>query len=160
MARKTFTVFYTQRGPIVRKEGDRFVSVSLMSSHVNALIQSYTRTKAPDLAAFRRIMDLHTNSSNNTVFADARGNIAYFHSNYIPRRDTTFDWTKPVDGSNPATAYRGLLSLDETPHLLNPAVGWLFNSNNWPWSAAGPDGPKRDHYPRYVETGTEETPRG
>jgi len=163
MARKTFTVFYTQHGPIVRKEGDRFVSVSLMSSHVNALIQSYTRTKAPDLAAFRRIMDLHTNSSNNTVFADASGNIAYFHSNYIPRRDTSFDWTRPVDGSNPRTAYRGVLSFDDTPNVVNPSSGWVYNSNNWPWSAAGassPPSPQRERFPRYVETGGEETARG
>jgi acyl-homoserine-lactone acylase len=144
----------------VRSAGDKWVSVSLMQNPVNALIQSYTRTKARDYAAFRRTMALHTNSSNNTVFADAEGNIAYFHSNYIPRRDTAFDWTKPVDGSNPATDYHGLLSVDETPQLLNPASGWLYNSNNWPWSAAGPSSPKRSDFPRYVETGTEESPRG
>jgi acyl-homoserine-lactone acylase len=160
MARKTFTVYYTQHGPVVRKLGGQWVSVSLMQHPVNALIQSYSRTKATDYAAFRRIMDLHSNSSNNTIFADAAGNIAYFHSNYIPRRDTSFDWTTPVDGSNPATDYHGLLSIDETPGLLNPASGWLYNSNNWPWSAAGPSSPKREDFPRYVETGTEETPRG
>jgi acyl-homoserine lactone acylase PvdQ len=162
MARKTFTVRYSHHGPIIRKQGDRFVSVSLMSSHVNALIQSYTRTKAHDMAAFRRIMELHTNSSNNTVFADAAGNIAYFHSNYIPRRDTSFNWTEPVDGDNPATAYHGVLSFDQTPNVVNPASGWVYNSNNWPWSAAGagPASPRREDYPRYVERGTEETARG
>ncbi|HYR31980.1 MAG TPA: penicillin acylase family protein [Gemmatimonadales bacterium] len=160
MARRTFTVYSTRHGPVVRKQGDQWVSVSLMQNPVNALIQSYSRTKAKDYAAFRKIMDLHSNSSNNTIFADASGNIAYFHSNYIPRRDTTFDWTKPVDGSNPATDYHGLLSIDETPGLLNPASGWLYNSNNWPWSAAGWASPKRGSFPAYVETGTEETPRG
>jgi acyl-homoserine lactone acylase PvdQ len=160
MAARTFTAYSTRHGPIVRSAGDQWVSVSLMQSPVNALIQSYTRTKARDYAAFRRTMELHTNSSNNTVFADAEGNIAYFHSNYIPRRDTAFDWTRPVDGSDPATDYRGLLSVDETPRLLNPASGWLYNSNNWPWSAAGPASPRRAGFPRYVETGGEESPRG
>ena len=160
MARKTFTAFYTAHGPVVRREGDRWVSVSLMQSPVNALIQSYARTKARDLPAFMKIMELHTNSSNNTIFADASGNIAYFHSNYIPRRDTSFDWTAPVDGSNPATDYHGVLAIDETPNAVNPASGWVYNSNNWPWSAAGPDSPRRAAFPRYVETGTEETPRG
>ena len=160
MARKSFTVYYTRHGPVVRREGERWISVSLMQSPVNALIQSYSRTKARDLAAFKQIMELHTNSSNNTVFADAAGDIAYFHSNYIPRRDTSFDWTVPVDGSDPATDYHGLLSIDETPNAINPASGWVYNSNNWPWSAAGPDSPRRAAFPRYVETGTEETPRG
>ncbi len=160
MEHKTFTAYFTRHGPVIRKIGDRWVSISLMQRPVQALIQSYSRTKAKNYDAFRRIMEMHTNSSNNTVFADASGNIAYFHSNYIPRRDTAFDWIEPVDGSNPATAYRGVLSFAETPNLLNPASGWLYNSNNWPWSAAGPSSPKRGDFPRYVETGTEETPRG
>jgi acyl-homoserine-lactone acylase len=160
MDHKTFTAYYTMHGPVVRKMGDKWVSISLMMSPIKALTQSYTRTKAKDYAEFRKIMELHTNSSNNTIFADAEGNIAYFHSNYIPRRDTSFDWTKPVDGSNPATDYHGLLSIDSTPGLLNPPVGWLYNSNNWPWSAAGPDSPKRGNFPVYVDRGTEESPRG
>ncbi len=160
MASRKFTVYYTQHGPVVRKAGDRWVSVSLMQEPMNALIQSYTRTKAKDYAEFMKIMELHTNSSNNTVFADAEGNIAYFHSNYIPRRDASFDWTKPVDGSDPKTDYRGVLSVDETPNVLNPPGGWLYNANNWPWSAAGPDSPKREDFPPYVERGANETPRG
>jgi acyl-homoserine-lactone acylase len=160
LATRKFTVFYSKHGPIVRKAGDRWVSVSLMQNHINALIQSYTRTKAKNFAEFRRIMELHTNSSNNTVFADAEGTIAYLHSNYIPRRDTAFDWTEPVNGDDPRTDYRGVLSFDETPNVVNPASGWVYNSNNWPWSAAGPSSPKRESFPRYVETGTEETARG
>jgi len=155
MAAKTFTVFRTHHGPVIRKAGDKWVSIRLMRNPVNALSQSYLRTKARDYQAFRRTMDLHTNSSNNTIFAAANGDIAYFHANFIPRRDTTFDWTKPVDGSTPATEWGGLLSVDETPHLLNPASGWLYNSNNWPWSAAGASSPRRGDYPPYVETGGE-----
>jgi acyl-homoserine-lactone acylase len=160
LADSTFTAFYTRHGPVVRRAGDRWVSVSLMQEPIKALIQSYTRTKARDYVEFRKVMELHANSSNNTVFADAAGDIAYFHANWIPRRDTAFDWTKPVDGRDTATDYHGLLTLDETPHLLNPRSGWLYNSNNWPWSAAGPNSPKRADFPRYVETGTEESPRG
>ena len=160
MAQKTFTAYFTQHGPVVRKVGDQWVSTSLMNSPVNALIQSYSRTKARDYDAFVKIMELHTNSSNNTLFADAKGNVAYLHSNYIPKRDTSFDWTRPVDGSNPATDYRGVLSFAETPNVLNPSSGFLYNSNNWPWSAAGPSSPKRENFPRYVETGSAESPRG
>jgi acyl-homoserine-lactone acylase len=123
-------------------------------------MQSYSRTKAASYKAFRDTMELHTNSSNNTIYADADGAIAYFHSNFIPKRDSKFDWTKPVDGSNPATEWNGLLSIDETPGLLNPATGWLYNANNWPWSAAGPDSPKKADYPSYVDRGAEESPRG
>ncbi len=159
MAKKQFTVYRTHHGPAIREADGKWVTIRLMRGPVKALIQSYTRTKAKNYKSFRQIMELHTNSSNNTVFADADGDIAYFHANFIPRRDSRFDWTKPVDGSNPATEWHGLLSVDETPHLLNPPNGWLYNSNNWPWSAAGPYSPKKADYPAYVETGGE-SPRG
>ncbi len=160
MSKKELTVYRTHHGPIVRAADGKWISVRLMNDPMHALIQSYIRTKAKDYKTFRKSMALHTNSSNNTVFADADGNIAYFHSNFIPRRDMRFDWTKPVDGSDPATEWHGVLSAGETPNLLNPVVGWLYNSNNWPWSAAGPDSPKRADFPSYVERGNAESPRG
>jgi acyl-homoserine lactone acylase PvdQ len=159
MAEKRFTVYRTGHGPVIAEMDGKWVSIRLMEEHVKALTQSYTRTKAKDYKSFRQTMELHTNSSNNTIFADADGDIAYFHGNFIPKRDTSFDWTKPVDGSNPATEWHGPLSLDETPHLLNPKSGWLYNSNNWPWSAAGASSPKKEDFPVYVETGGE-TARG
>jgi len=159
MAEKTFNVYRTQHGPIVRAENDKWVSVRLMQEPVKALTQSYTRTKARNYKAFKQTMELHTNSSNNTIYADADGAIAYFHGNFIPKRDPKFDWTKPVDGSDPATEWHGLLSVDESPLLLNPASGWLYNSNNWPWSAAGPSSPRKSDYPVYVDSGVE-SPRG
>jgi acyl-homoserine-lactone acylase len=155
MAEKKFTVYYTGHGPVIRETGGKWVSVRLMQEPVKALTQSYTRTKATDYKSYRQTMELKANSSNNTIFADADGDIAYFHGNFIPRRDASFEWTKPVDGSNPATEWKGLLDIDETPHLLNPKSGWLYNTNNWPWSAAGESSPKKEDYPVYVEQGGE-----
>jgi acyl-homoserine lactone acylase PvdQ len=155
MAEKKFTVYRTHHGPIVREANGDWVSVRLMQEPVKALTQSYIRTKAKDYKSFRQTMELQADSSNNTIFADADGDIAYFHGNFIPRRDNSFDYTKPVDGTNPATEWHGLLSIDETPHLLNPKSGWLYNSNNAPWSAAGPSSPKKEDYPAYVDQGGE-----
>jgi acyl-homoserine-lactone acylase len=159
MAQKKFTTYRTHHGPIIREQNGKWVSIRLMQEPIKALMQSYLRTKAKDYKSFRETMELKANSSNNTIFADADGEIAYFHGNFIPKRDTKFDWTKPVDGSNPATEWQGLLSVDETPHLLNPKSGWLYNVNNWPWSAAGPSSPRKEDYPAYVEQGGE-TARG
>ncbi len=161
MAERRFVVFSTHHGPVVRKTAETgdWVSVSLMHKPIEALIQSYTRTKAKNYAQFKKVMDLHANSSNNTIYSDADGNIAYFHANYIPRRDQKFDWTKAVDGSDPATDYKGLLTMDESPNLFNPASGWLYNSNNSPWTAAGPSSRNQSDFPRYVDSGTE-TARG
>lgn len=155
IAEKKFTAYYTQHGPVIGEQGGKWLTIRLMEDPVKALTQSYTRTKAENYKSFRQTMELHTNSSNNTIFADADGDIAYFHGNFIPRRDTKFDWTKPVDGSYPATDWQGLLSVDETPQLLNPKSGWIYNSNDAPWSAAGPGSLKKEAFPVYVEMGGE-----
>lgn len=159
MAQKMFTAYFTHHGPIIREENGKWVSIQLMQKPIEALSESFLRTKATDYKSYRKTMELKANSSNNTIFADSDGDIAYFQGNFIPRRDTKFDFTKPVDGSNPETDWHGLLSIDETPHLLNPKSGWLYNSNNAPWSAAGPSSPKQEDFPAYVEMGGQ-TARG
>ena len=124
MAEKTFTTYSTVHGPIIRESNGKWVSIRLMQLHVKALMQSYLRTKATDYKSYRKTMELQANSSNNTIFADADGDIAYFHGNFIPRRDTSFDWTKPVDGSNPATEWHGL-SLNRRNTAFAESREWL-----------------------------------
>jgi len=155
MAQREFTVYRTHHGPIVREADGKWVAVALMEEPMNALIQSYSRTKAKNLQEYEGVMDLHTNSSNNTLFADAEGNIAYFHSNFVPVRDTRFDWSRPVDGSDPTSDWQGVHSFEESPNVINPAVGWTYCTNNWPYSAAGPNSPKQEDYPPYMSTGSE-----
>jgi acyl-homoserine lactone acylase PvdQ len=150
---RRFTVYRTHHGPIIREVNGKWVAVALMHKPIEALEQSYLRTKARNYADYRKTMELFANSSNNTIYADADGTIAYFHGNFIPRRDPKFDFTRPVDGSDPATDWKGLHALDEIPQLKNPKSGWLYNSNDWPWAAAGPDSPKKDAFPAYVEKG-------
>ncbi|HEX7123710.1 MAG TPA: penicillin acylase family protein [Gemmatimonadaceae bacterium] len=151
MAQREFTVYRTHHGPVVRAENGKWITVSLMQDPVDALTQSYTRTKATGLASFRETMELHTNSSNNTVYADAEGNIAYWHANFVPKRDPRFDYRRPVDGSNPATDWQEVHSIDESPNSINPPNGWVQNTNNWPYSAAGANSPKESDYPAYMD---------
>ena len=155
MAERDFTVYRTHHGPIAREANGKWVATALMEEPISALIQSYTRTKANNLEEYLEVMELHTNSSNNTLFADAEGNIAYFHSNFVPVRDTRFDYDEPVDGSDPATDWQGVHAVDESPNAINPDVGWAFCTNNWPYSAAGPDSPQEENYPDYMDRGTE-----
>lgn len=147
---KTFTLYRTHHGPITKMMDEQWVATAMMWEPIKALEQSYTRTKKSGHEEFRAMMDIRTNSSNNTVYADAQGNIAYYHGNFIPRRDTSFDYTQPVDGSNPATDWQGLHTVDECITLLNPANGWLQNCNSTPFTAAAAYSPKRADYPGYM----------
>jgi acyl-homoserine-lactone acylase len=159
--RREVTAYFAHHGPIVRAENGRWVAVRLMQEESKALQQSWGRTKARTYAEFARVMDLRTNSSNNTVYADADGNIAYWHGNFMPRRDTTIDFTGTVDGSDPRTDWRGLHTNAEIITLKNPASGFLYNTNDWPWKAAGTRGgsPDSTRYPRYMNASAP-NPRG
>ena len=159
-ASRAFTVYRTHHGPIVREVDGKWVAVRMMEEPVKALMQSYGRTKAKSLAEYRQVMDLQANSSNNTLYADADGNIGFFFTNFVPKRDPRFDWTHPVDGSDPATEWRGLLSNEDVPHAINPPSGWVYNSNDWPWDTAGRNSIDRTKYPPYVEKGRVQMPRG
>ena len=155
MQSRTVTTYRTHHGPIVRSEDGKWVAVALMEEPMQALMQSYGRTKARNLEDYRENMSMHTNSSNNTVYADSEGNIAYWHSNFIPRRNPAYNYLEPVDGSNPDTDWDGVLSIEETPNVFNPPNGWIQNTNNWPFSAAGEHSPSQDAFPVYVERGGE-----
>jgi len=133
----------------------RWVSEAMMFAPVPALEQSYAQTKARDFKSYMAVMELKANTSNNTLYADADGNIAYLHPQFIPRRDPGFDYTKPVDGADPRTDWHGLHTLNEAPHVLNPSTGWLQNTNNWPYSVAGAASPKQADFPNYMDAGGE-----
>ena len=150
MLSKTFTMHHTHHGPITHMEDGKAVATAMMWEPARALEQSYIRTKQKGYEGFRKMMDMRTNSSNNTVYADAEGNIAYFHGNFIPRRDTLYDYKNPVEGWDPKTDWKGLHTVDESILLLNPENGWLQNCNSSPFTAALEFSPRKQDYPGYM----------
>ncbi len=154
-AQRSFTTFATHHGPIVRQTSDRWIAVALMNKPVEALQQSFLRTKARDYADYIKVASLKANSSNSTLFADSKGNIAFLLPQFMPVRDDRLNYLQPVDGSDPATDWQGLHSLESIPQVVNPQNGWAYNTNNWPWTSAGADSPNAADYPRYFNTGSE-----
>ena len=147
---KKFPKYSTHHGPITHRVNDIWTATAMMWDPIKALEQSFIRSKQDGYKGFREMMDIRTNSSNNTVYADAEGNIAYFHGNFVPKRNVTFDYSKPVDGSNPETDWQGLHPVDENIGLLNPENGWLQNCNSTPFTAALEFSPKKEDYPNYM----------
>jgi acyl-homoserine-lactone acylase len=151
LAARRFTTYATHHGPIVRADGERWIAMALMHRPVPALQQSWLRTKARDFASYMQAAALQANSSNDTIYADADGHIAYLHPQFVPVRDDRFDYRDPVDGADPATDWRGLTGLDELPRVLDPRAHWLYNANDSPWRAAGADSPRQTAFPRYMD---------
>lgn len=150
MIEKHFTGYFTVHGPVLGTQNGKWISVCSNNRDRKGLIQSWQRTKAKSFADYKKTMDLLANASNNTVYADSEGNIAYWHGNFIPKRDSKYDWNKPVDGTTALTQWKGFHTVEESIHIYNPKNGWLENCNSTPFTAAGPFSPKPKDYPTYM----------
>jgi len=151
LGERSFDTLSSKYGPVTRRGDVGLVATSLMVRPIAALEQSWLRTKADDLASYLEVARRKANSSNNTVFASDKGEIAYLHPQFMPVRDDRFDYGEPVPAGED-TAWHGLHALSELPSVLNPANGWVMNTNNWPYSAAGAYSPRIEDYPRYMDT--------
>lgn len=147
---KIFTAFFTHHGPILTKRNGQYLSLKHNNRDTKGFIQSWLRTKAKSFAEFKRTMDMGANPSNNTVYADAEGNIAYWHGNFLPKRDPKYNWEEPVDGAIAATEWQGFHTVAESVHLYNPENGWLQNCNSSPFTVAGKYSPKKEDYANYL----------
>jgi acyl-homoserine-lactone acylase len=149
---KKITAFFTHHGPIMAKRNGKWISVKANNRSLDAIVQSWNRTKSKNFMEFKKNLALASNCSNNTMYADDKGNIAYWHGNFIPRRDTAIDWNEPVNGTISSTEWKGLHSIDEIVHLYNPVSGWIQNCNSTPFSASGKSSPNKNDYPFYMAT--------
>ena len=147
---KTFTALFTHHGPVMGYKNGQWLSVRADNQIAAGLVQSWLRNKTKSFADYKKTMDLKGNISNNTVYADAEGNIAYWHGNRIPIRDTKYNWNEPVDGSIKETEWKGYHSVSEIVQSINPQNGWLQNCNSTPFTVAKNFSPKKEDYPAYM----------
>jgi acyl-homoserine lactone acylase PvdQ len=147
---KSFDTYKTLHGPVMGMQKGKWLSLQENNRSLNALIECWSRTKAKSLKDYIKAMALLANNSNNTVYADAAGNIAYWHGNFMPKRDPKFDYTRPVDGTTKATNWTAIHALNEIVQSINPANGWLQNCNATPFTVAGDQSPKAINYPAYM----------
>jgi acyl-homoserine-lactone acylase len=145
-----FTTYKSFHGPVMGMRNGSWLSLRENNRSMTALIQSWNRTKCKSFDDFKKNMDLRSNASDNTVFADNKGNIAYWHGNFIPKRNKDLDYSSPVDGSISSTDSQAPHKLDETVHVYNPASGFIQNCNSNPFTSSGVSSPKPIDYLLYM----------
>ena len=147
---KSFKTYYTHHGPVMAKKNGSWISVKANNRDIKGLIQSWQRTKANNYEEYKKSQELLANTSNNTVYADDKGNIAYWHGNFMPKRDPKYNWSKPVDGTTKATEWKGLHTVEELIQVKNPGTGWIQNCNSSPFTVSGISSPKKADFPKYM----------
>ena len=150
LSKLSLTGYYTRHGPVLAGNSDQWLSLKEYNRSLNALMQSWLRTKTTGFKSFEKVMNMRGNTTNNTVYADDQGNIAYWHGDFMPVRDTSYDWSRPVDGTTAATEWKGIQELKEIVQVHNPASGWIQNCNSTPFTVAGQSSPLKNNYPSYM----------
>lgn len=134
---KTFTVYRTHHGPVVAVRDKKWITLKSTDANIELLGVHWKKMKSKSFEEFQSTIGKRVMVGNNIIYADRKGNIAYWHGNYVPKRNPAYDWKRPVDGSTNATEWQGTHDLSEIPHYINPANGWVQNCNSTPLYGAG-----------------------
>jgi acyl-homoserine-lactone acylase len=134
---KKFMVYRTHHGPVVSVLNGKWITLKTSDANIDLLAMNWEKMKAKNLRQFKAAINRRAMTGSNIVYADRDGNIAYWHGNFVPEKDPTLDWKRPVDGSTDATEWKGTYPLDAIPHYENPVNGYLQNSNSTVLYATG-----------------------
>ncbi len=135
----------THHGPVVVKEDDEhYLSARVAGvDSVRMLKQQMGCVKARNHEEFYRAIKMQQFPIMNIMYADNAGNIMFLYNGLVPRRDPQFNWSLPVDGSDPRTEWKGLHPVAELPQLLNPSDGYVQNCNSSPFTTCDTGNPQR-----------------
>lgn len=153
---RTFRLRKTHHGPLIGERDAQPLALRMARATEGGVAgQLYEMSKAQTFKAFRRAIGRLRFSSYNIVYADREDNIYYLYGGAIPRRWPGLDWSRPVDGSNPQTEWRGFHSLAELPQVLNPESGFVVSANSSPFAATSAGNPDPADFPAYMTRETD-----
>jgi acyl-homoserine-lactone acylase len=159
---KTFKFRKTHHGPIVAVRDGKPLAIRMSKFESYGVIeQRYMMGKARNFKEFKAAMSRLGVPMFNTMYADREGNIWYIYYGAVPKRNQGYDWTKPVDGSDPGTEWNGYHTMEELPQVFNPSTGWAQNCNATPFLATAEgskENPDPSNFPKYM-VGEKDGPR-
>ncbi len=133
------TVLRSAQGPVIENEDGFFAIRYGAIGEIQQLDAYYRLNKATSFAQWEAQIARMAIPSTNFIYADAQGNIAYIYNAAIPDRpeDAKADWRSILPGDRSDLIWHGSVGYDRIPKVINPASGWVYNSNNEPFTAAG-----------------------
>jgi len=134
-------VLRSAHGPVIQNDNGYFAIRYGGIDTIDQLDAYYRINKATNLEEWQAQMARMAIPSTNFIYADEEGNIVYLYNAAIPDRpeleQVKANWRGILPGDRSDLIWEGTVDYDEIPKVINPASGWLYNSNNEPFTAAG-----------------------
>lgn len=132
-------VLRSVHGPVIRNDKGAFAIRYGGIGKLEQLDAYYRLNKATSFADWEAQLSRLAIPSTNFIYADKSGTIAYVYNAAIPDRPegVSADWRSILPGNRSDLIWQGPVAYAALPRIVNPASGWLYNSNNTPFTAAG-----------------------
>ena len=147
---KHFKTLLTQFGPVIGERDGKLLALKDSTNEALSIREDWDLPKARNYAEFKKVWSIAAEKPCTIVYADIKGRIAYWHANMVPKRDTLFNWTTPISNIGAKTTWKGIHTVDELPHVVDPSTGFIQNSNSIPWTISGPASPDSTKFPNYM----------
>jgi acyl-homoserine-lactone acylase len=130
--------FYSIYGPTMLTKKGAFSIRTGALMEIRGLEQWYWMNKARNFTEFKKALAMNAISGYNIVYADRYDTIYYLSNGKIPVRNEGFNWSSTLPGTTMRTLWSEFHPLKDLPQVLQPASGYLFNSNHSPFNATAP----------------------
>jgi acyl-homoserine-lactone acylase len=123
-------------GPTVKSPNGTYFSIRLPSlMDAGALQQWYAMNRSTNFTEFKAALNQNHLPMFNIMYADKEDNIFYISNGKMPYRNAKYNWASTLPGNTRETLWEKFKPLSELPQHLNPAAGYLFNTNHSPFMA-------------------------
>ncbi|WP_300395327.1 acylase [Henriciella sp.] len=151
---------HSAHGPVIEADHGTYAIRYAGRGEIRQLEQYYRLNKAETLEDFLDAMAVNALPSINYIYADETGDIAFVHNGQYPDRIEGWDWEKDLPGDRSDLIWEGYRPFPDVPKLINPASGFVYNSNNTPYSATdGADNLTKEEFPLSMGLQENETNR-
>jgi acyl-homoserine-lactone acylase len=140
-------------GPIVAEKDGQAIALRVAGlDRPGVLEQWWDMARTSNLAEFEAVVSRLQLPLFTVMYADRQGHIMHLFNGQVPVRDRgDFDyWQSMIPGDASANLWHKYHPYPDLPRVVDPASGWLQNTNDPPWTTTFPRVLNPEDYPSYM----------
>ena len=130
-------IYRSIHGPVLKQDHGTYAIRYSGINEMRTLEQFYRMNKAGNIDEFKKAMNMQALPMYNTGYADKNGNIFYVYNAMIPKRDSSYNWSKIIPGNTSSLLWSEYIDFKDLPQVTNPKGGFFQNCNANPFLATG-----------------------